>query len=160
MAALTAQFKIKCRLEQEKFVRVVYANFLKWMYRPSIKTPHTGERLMTRSTEDIILVGRDSDRVKTLILMMGERDWVKILFLLAKTATEWRHYFCWWRTWPSKDAIFLSDHWDWFHPVQELNRELRGSYCIGPSLLNMKNFEKDLYDPNRYNHSRSEWTWD
>ena len=39
MATLTSQFKIEHDLEGGEFMQVVYANFSKWMYKPSMKTP-------------------------------------------------------------------------------------------------------------------------
>ena len=61
-------------------------------------------------SEDIIFVG-------------GECDQVKTLFLLVENATKWRSYSCWWRMRPSEHIIFVSDHLDPFHPVQEPNNK-------------------------------------
>ena len=76
---LPPQFKIKCNLEREELQELRKQIFWKWVYRPSMKTPHARERLIVRSTEDI--------------LGCRESDWVKILFFLWENVTERRCYF-------------------------------------------------------------------
>ena len=118
MAAPTPQFKIKKDLEWG-FVRVVYAISFKWMYQLSIKnTTH-------RKKEDI-------NQVKTFFLV-GECNLVKMLFLLVENGTEWRHYSCWWRMWLNDDTIFVSDHWNPFHPVREPNKLTWGNLTSNSS---------------------------
>ena len=54
IGALTPQFEMKCGLEWGEFARVANANFVKWMYQPSIKT----------------LCGRKKERVKIFYLLV------------------------------------------------------------------------------------------
>ena len=62
--------KNKHGLEWGEFVKVVYVTFFKQMIRPSIKMPHVGEKQKSlRVSEDSILLGGESNGVKTLFLL-------------------------------------------------------------------------------------------
>ena len=63
MVTLTPQFKIKRDLEWREFARVVYADFLERVYRPSIKKNASCEAKggvrKSQPSKDIASVGRD-----------------------------------------------------------------------------------------------------
>ena len=56
MATLTPHSKIKRDLERGEFAKVAYANFLKWLNLPSIKT--------------LRMLKRDLDQEETLFLLV------------------------------------------------------------------------------------------
>ena len=49
-------------------------------------------------SENVILVIGERDLVRTIFLLGGERKRVKILFLFEENATESKRYSCGWRT--------------------------------------------------------------